>query len=170
MWNRFLCVLYIYVCLRVVKYVTVSRIKLITISRYKIEFYAFCENWKHNRRPSLVKVLCYKSEGRCSIPDGVSRIFYWHKILPIALWPWVDSASNINGYQEHFLGGKDGRCVRLITLTPSCAVVMKSGNVNFLETSRPLQACNGTTLTFLFNKAVIILTFEVVIHSKLLSP
>ena len=24
----------------------------------------------------------------CSIPDGVIGIFHWHKILPIALWPW----------------------------------------------------------------------------------
>ena len=23
-----------------------------------------------------------------SIPDGVIGIFHWHKILPIALWPW----------------------------------------------------------------------------------
>ena len=23
-----------------------------------------------------------------SIPDGVTGIFHWHKILPIALWPW----------------------------------------------------------------------------------
>jgi len=42
--------------------------------------------------------------------------------------------------------GKGGRCVRLTTLPPSCAVVMKSGNLNFLEPSGPLQACNGTTL------------------------
>ena len=28
------------------------------------------------------------------------------------------------------------------------AVVMKSGNLNFLETSGPLQACNGTALPF----------------------
>ena len=27
-----------------------------------------------------------------------------------------------------------------------CAVVMKSGNLNFLEPSGPLQACNGTDL------------------------
>jgi len=33
------------------------------------------------------------------------------------------------------------------TLTPSCAVVMKSGNLNFLELSGSLQACNGTALT-----------------------
>ena len=31
-------------------------------------------------------------------------------------------------------------------LPPSCAVVTKSGNLNFLEPSGPLQACNGTAL------------------------
>jgi hypothetical protein len=36
--------------------------------------------------------------------------------------------------------------VRLTTLPPSCAVVMKSGNLNFLERSGPLQAGNGTAL------------------------
>ena len=40
-------------------------------------------------------------------------------------------------------GCKGGRCVRLTTLPPSCAVVMKSGNLNFLEPSGPLQACYG---------------------------
>ena len=34
----------------------------------------------------------------------------------------------------------------LITLPPTCAVVMKSGNLNFLEPSGPLRACNGTDL------------------------
>jgi len=43
-----------------------------------------------------------------------------------------------------FPGGKGGRCVRLTTLPPSCAIVMKSGNLNFLETFGPLQASNGT--------------------------
>jgi len=28
--------------------------------------------------------------------------------------------------------GKGGRCVRLTTLPPSCALVMKSGNLNIL--------------------------------------
>jgi len=31
-------------------------------------------------------------------------------------------------------------------LPPSCAVVTKSGNLNSLETSGPLRACNGTAL------------------------
>ena len=31
-------------------------------------------------------------------------------------------------------------------LPPSCAVVTKSGNLNSLEPSGPVQACNGTAL------------------------
>ena len=45
-----------------------------------------------------------------------------------------------------FPGGKGGQCVRLTTLPPSCAVVMKSGNLNFLEPSGPVQAYNRTAL------------------------
>jgi len=51
--------------------------------------------------------------------------------------PGVDSAQNRNYFQEDILGGKG---VRLTTLPPSCAVVMKSGNLNFLEPSGPFQA------------------------------
>jgi hypothetical protein len=40
--------------------------------------------------------------------------------------------------------GKCGRSIRLTTLPPSCAVVTKSGKINFLEHSGPPQACNGT--------------------------
>ena len=58
-----------------------------------------------------------------------------------------DSFSNRNECQEHFLGGKVGRCVRLTTLPTSCVVVMKSGSLNFLEHSGPLQACDGTALS-----------------------
>ena len=44
--------------------------------------------------------------------------------------------------------GKGGRCVRLTTVPPSCAVVMKSGDPNSLEPSGPLQACNVIALPF----------------------
>ena len=44
--------------------------------------------------------------------------------------------------------GKGGRCVRLTTLPPSRAVVTKSGDLNFLEPSGPLQARIGTALRF----------------------
>jgi len=83
-----------------------------------------------------------------SIPAGVSAVFYWHKILPMALWPWGPLSLEQKWVQGAFSGGKDGRCVRLTILPQSCSVVMKSGNLNFLETSGPLQACNGTTLPF----------------------
>jgi len=62
--------------------------------------------------------------------------------------PGVDSASNRNEYREYFLGGEGCRCVRL-TILPSCAVVTKSGNLNFLEPSGSVQACKGTDLPFL---------------------
>jgi len=47
-------------------------------------------------------------------------------------------------YQEHFLVAK------LTILPPSCAIVMKCGNPNFLEPSGPLQVCNGTDLPVTF--------------------
>jgi hypothetical protein len=72
-----------------------------------------------------------------SIPAGVNGIFYWHKILPIAIWPWGRLSLWQKWVQWAFSGGKGDRCVRLTTLPPSCAVVTKSGNINFLE-PRPL--------------------------------
>ena len=75
-----------------------------------------------------------------SIPAGVSGFFIDIKSFRSHYGPGVDSASNRNEYQEYFLGVKGVRCVTLTTLPPSCAVVMKSGNLNFLETCGPLQA------------------------------
>ena len=46
--------------------------------------------------------------------------------------PGVDSVSNRNEYQEHFM---EVKVAGAYSLPPSCAVVMKSGNVNFLEPS-----------------------------------
>jgi len=83
-----------------------------------------------------------------SIPAGVSGIFDWHKILPIALWPWNRLSLELKWVPGAFPGGKCGRCVRLTTLPPSCAVVMTSGNLNFVEPSGPLQARNGIALPF----------------------
>ena len=78
-----------------------------------------------------------------SIPAGVSGFFIDIKSFRSHYVPGVDSSSNRKDYQQYFLGGKGGRCLRLTNLTPSCAVVTKSGNLNFLEPSGPVQACNA---------------------------
>jgi hypothetical protein len=62
----------------------------------------------------------------------------------------------------YFLGSKGDRCVRLTTLPPSCAVVMKSGNLNFLEPSGPLQVCNGTNLPFFYTVICVMSTVTLV--------
>jgi len=40
-------------------------------------------------------------------------------------------------------------------LPPSCPVVTKSGNLNFLEPSGPLRACNGTALPLLLESRAV---------------
>jgi len=50
-----------------------------------------------------------------------------------------------------FPEGKCDRYVRLTTLPPSCAVVTKSGNLNLLEPSGPIQAYNGTALPLIIS-------------------
>jgi len=71
--------------------------------------------------------------------------------------PGVESASNRNEYQEHFLGGKGGRCVRLTTLPLSCTVFMKSGNLNFLEPSGPVM---GLLYPYLYQSLRAILMYR----------
>jgi len=56
-------------------------------------------------------------------------------------------ASNRNGFQEYFLRVKAVRCVGLTALHPHVPVVLKSVNLNLLEPSGPVQACNGTAFT-----------------------
>ena len=81
-----------------------------------------------------------------TIRKNLSLEFYIDIILPIVLWPW-GWLSLQQKWVPGFPGGKCGRCVRL-TLPPACAVVMKSGNLNLLEPSGPLQAYNGTALLY----------------------
>jgi len=52
---------------------------------------------------TVVEVLCYKSEGRWLDPSWC----HWNfSSFRLHYGPGVDSASNENEYQEHFLGVK----------------------------------------------------------------
>ena len=82
-----------------------------------------------------------------SISDSIIGIFHWHNLSDRTMA--LGSTQPLTEMSTRRISlGKCGRCVRLITLPPSSAVVVKSGNLNFLEPSGPLQACNGTDLPF----------------------
>ena len=55
----------------------------------RIQHIIFLTYWtlRGDRGSTVVKALCYKSEGRWFDPSWCQWIFHWHKILPIALWP-----------------------------------------------------------------------------------
>ena len=60
-----------------------------------------------DRGGTVVKVLCYKLEGRCVRSQLVSLEFSIDiKSFRSHYGPGVDSASNRDEYQEHFLGVK----------------------------------------------------------------
>ena len=103
-----------------------------------------------DRGSTVVKVLCYISECHWFDPR------WCHSNLSLTLNPSVRTMALRStqplteiSTRSISVGDKRGRCVRLKTLPPSCAVVMKSGNRNFLEPSGPLQACKGTVLPLL---------------------
>jgi len=59
-----------------------------------------------DRSGTVVKVLCYKSQGRWFDPTCCNWNFSLTKSFRSHYDPGVDSASNRNEYQEHFLGVK----------------------------------------------------------------
>ena len=58
--------------------------------RYSRRHPLISTNYSHvgDRGSIVVKLLCYKSEGRWFDPSRCHWIFHWHKIIPIALWSW----------------------------------------------------------------------------------
>jgi hypothetical protein len=88
----------------------------------------------------MVEEPLYKPEGRgfdsrwCHYNFSLTQSFRPH------YGPGVDPASNGNEYQEYFLGSKGGRCVRLKTLSPSCADYIELWEP---QTPGTLRACPG---------------------------
>jgi len=99
-------------------------------------------------RNAFLMSLLYKSEGR-----GFDyRWCHWNFSLTYSLrphyGPGVDSTSNRNKYQECFLGVKAAGAQGWQLYHFHVPIVLKSGNLNLLEPSGPVQACNGIALHF----------------------
>jgi hypothetical protein len=62
-----------------------------------------------------------------ALQSGSSRVRFpmLSLVLTKSFWPHCgsrfDSVSNTNEYQEYYLGGKGGRCIRLTTISLSCS-------------------------------------------------
>ena len=85
-----------------------------------------------------------------SIPAGVSGFFIDIKSFRSHYGPAIDSASK-KWVPRVFPGGKGSRWVRLTTYHHPMSLSRNLGNLNFLETSGPVQACNGRLLYSLDN-------------------
>ena len=68
--------------------------------------------------------------------------------------------SNRNEYQEYFLGVKEAGAYGWQPYHLHVPIVLKSGSLNVLEPSGPLQACIGIALPFKkFSNIVLTITF-----------
>jgi hypothetical protein len=84
-----------------------------------------------------------------SIPDGVIGIFQWHNRSGRTMA--LGSTQPLTEMSTRCISWRKGsRCVRLTTLPPSCAVVMKSGNLNFLEPSGHSRPVTGLPYLFFY--------------------
>jgi hypothetical protein len=116
--------------------------RLIEIGRcYGIEMYVEKTRLKKiSRKPSPLKTrVDKKKSGKCGVFQQLVSL--------------IKMMQGVTVKKVHNFHGKSSIQqvkVRLMTLPPSCAVVMKSRNLNFLEPSGPLQAYNGTALPLPF--------------------
>jgi len=91
-----------------------------------------------------------------SMPAGASGFFIDIKSFRSHYGPGVDSASNRKEYQEYFLGGKGGRCVRLTTYHHP---VPLSWNLGTLTSWNPLGHSGPVTgLLYLFTSQHNVIT------------
>ena len=83
-----------------------------------------------------------------SIPNGFIGNFHWHNLSGRTMGPGIDSASNINEYQEYFLLLKAAGALGWQPYNLHVPIILKSGKLNLLEASGPAQPCTGIALPF----------------------
>jgi len=113
---------------------------------YKVAIYRTLLYITADRDSTVIKVLCYKSEGRSFDPSWC----HWKFSLSLnssdramvlgSTQPLTEMSTRSNSW------GLKWPVRKADNLPPSCAVVMKS-RINLLEPSGPFQACNGTVLS-----------------------
>jgi hypothetical protein len=109
----------------------------------RIIYYEKVKGTEGHAMAQLVEALRYKPEVRGSIPDGVIGIFHWYNssCRTMALgWTkpltemrtrnisWGVKATDAYSWQQYHLHG---------------SIVLKSGSLNILEPSWPVEVCNG---------------------------
>jgi hypothetical protein len=84
-----------------------------------------------------------------SIPVGVIGIFHWLHPSGRTMALGLTQPLTEMGTRNISWGGvKVARCIGLQPYHLYVPTVLKSGSINLLESSGPLQACNGTVLPF----------------------
>ena len=102
------------------------------------------------------------------IRNGFIGIFDWYNPSGRTVAPGVDSASNRNVYQEHLLGCKGGRCVRLTALTLSSADLIEIlGDSDSRRPKGLSRAEQGLVCTDIASYIVGMVKFRRLGHAKL---
>ena len=116
-------------------------------------FMCFVFIWEQTATCATYSINCATSRKVAgSIPDGVTGISHWYnpsgRTMALGLTQPLTEMSTRN----ISWGPKDGRCVVLTTLPPSCADCLEIWEpLNLLEPSGPVQGCTGTALPFYLN-------------------
>ena len=142
----------LFVCiLRTCRFRRVQKLAKRTISSdMSVQEFCMCASpylkvlYVHTGDRGTVRLRCGATNRKVdgSIPADVIKIFHWHN--PSDRTMNLGSTQPVTEMSTRRISWvKGGRCVRLTTLPPSCTVVTKSGNHNFLEPSGPFQARNG---------------------------